>query len=79
MSDKDFLVSMFTKLGEENFKRLVTLTSEKCISELGLGTSENCKQGSVCDNDECICCITRTIKNLSSNNHGSFWSFVNKL
>ena len=44
MSDKDFLVSMFTKLGEENFKRLVTLTSEKCISELGLGTSENCKQ-----------------------------------
>ena len=39
-----------TRLGEENFKRLVTLTSEKCISELDLGSSENCKQGPVCDN-----------------------------
>ena len=45
---------MFTKLGEDNFKRLVTLTSEKCISELDLGSSENCNQGPVCDNNKCF-------------------------
>lgn len=78
MSDKDFLVSMFTKLGEENFKRLVTLTSLNCISELGLGTSENCKQKGICDNSMCIDCIIRVIKDLSSNTHTSFFRFLNK-
>ena len=76
MSDKDFLVSMFTKLGEDNFKRLVTLTSEKCISELDLGSSENCKQGPVCDNTKCIDCLVDSLKKQNVK-HNTFWSFLN--
>ena len=78
MSDKDFLTSIIDQIGEENLRRLLTLTSEKCISELNLGTSENCKQKGVCDNNICIDCILNSLKKNMSIKHKPLFRFLSK-
>ena len=76
MSDKEFLLEMYHKIGKDNLKRLLLLGSEKCISDLDLATSENCKQAPICDNEVCIDCLLSTLEDLSLNNKG-FTRWVN--
>ena len=76
MSDKDFLLEMYHKIGKDNLKRLLLLSSEKCISELGLATSENCIQAPICNNEVCIDCLLSTLEDLYLNNKG-FTKWIN--